>query len=300
MLLLFLSCGFSKSFQPSYSLEKPFKSTFHNELGNWSLRGSALPMRNFIRLTTPAANTSGAVCHRIPTTFRDWSIDVELNAWGGTGGDGFWIIYSSHFCPDPLSSIDGISVWIDTQGRIGSPVYINRDEFREELCRVQVRSDEHNLRLRIERNDTAVTVSHKKGRCGQKVLPDLPVFGYLTVAAQTGFNWGDDHDVYEIRTEAVSRVITMPGRRNYSHENRKVLEGMRNSRLPGMPYTSKYLRKPDEAALSDALRIVNETIQRAGMAVSKQFIEKFTNAVILMKIMRAQEAIEFAAENFSE
>jgi hypothetical protein len=36
------------------------------------------------------------------------------------------------------------------------------------------------------------------------------------------------------------------------------------------------------------------------MAVSKQFVENFTNAVILTKIMRAQEAIEFAAGNFSE
>jgi hypothetical protein len=55
-----------------------------------------------------------------------------------------------------------------------------------------------------------------------------------------------------------------------------------------MPSTSKFLRNPEDAALSDAFRIVNETIQRAEMAASKQFVENITNAVILTKIMRVE------------
>jgi hypothetical protein len=90
----------------------------------------------------------------------------------------------------------------------------------------------------------------------------------------------------------------MPGRRNYSHENRKLLEGRRLPRLSEMPYASMYLGKPDAVALADALRVVNETIGRASLAVSKSAVDNFTSGTVLAQIFRLQEVIEDAAGSF--
>jgi hypothetical protein len=99
--------------EPSYSIYAPFRYTDPGEVGNWSLRGSAIPMRHFIRLTPALPNMTGAVCSLIPTNFRDWNLTVRLSAFGGLGGIGFRIIFSSRVC---RASSDGFTVWI-TRGR---------------------------------------------------------------------------------------------------------------------------------------------------------------------------------------
>jgi hypothetical protein len=95
------------SFQRGFSLVDPHKLTDVGEIGNWTIRGSAVSMRHFIRLTSADSNRSGAICTRVPTDFRDWRVELELNAFRGKG---FYFSFSSDQCPNPETSSNGFSV----------------------------------------------------------------------------------------------------------------------------------------------------------------------------------------------
>jgi hypothetical protein len=95
------------SFQRVFSLVDPHKLTDVREIGNWTIRGSAVSMGHFICLTNAHSNRAGAVCTRVPTDFRDWRVELELNAFSGKG---VYFSFSSDQCPNPKTSSNGFLV----------------------------------------------------------------------------------------------------------------------------------------------------------------------------------------------
>jgi hypothetical protein len=310
------------SFQAGFSLINPHKLTDVGEIGNWTIRGSALSMRHFIRLTSAHSNRSGAICSRVPTSFRDWKVELELNAFGGTGGKGFYFSFSSDLCPNPETSFDGFSVWIDSKDNRDSwgyyPLFANRSNLTIlrslRICSVPLRSDDSHLRLLVERNNCSVVISYTSTdshwdddfiHCGTEKFEDLPDFGYFTITALTNDNLTDDHDLYSVETDALSAIVPPQSLIDFSSRNRKILDEFALDRYPrkiprqaGLPLMIKYIQKPEELTFSDALRLVDEIISRAMMTVSNSFISHFLNTTINESIEIVRDRIECAADSF--
>jgi hypothetical protein len=310
------------AFQPGYSLVSPFTGTNVNEIGNWTMRGSAVNLRTFLRLTSSQPSKFGAVCARIPTLFRDWKIEMELNAFGGTCGCGFVLSYSEELCPLPGARISGFSLLVNSTSVEESwgyyPLLLNRSNLTfgesRRICSVPVRSDDDDhLLLSIEKLNSTIAVSFSSSNvdwddqfwyCGKEDLGDLPEFGYFTLSAFTSDQWTDDHDLYTLETHSLSEVVDET-ESDRSHRNRRILEGFREEReqrrwlrQSEMPHAMKYAGNPVGSDLSDAFRIVNETINRSVQVVSKKSLERFLNTVINGSMGRAMESAIFASEGF--
>jgi len=71
-----LLAAFGAAFHGSYSLSAPFEKTNLSEIGDWTMCGSAVRMKSFLRMTASAsANKYGAVCIRTPCSATGrWSL----------------------------------------------------------------------------------------------------------------------------------------------------------------------------------------------------------------------------------
>ena len=113
MLLFF--AFFGSCFDVGYSLLPPFALNNVSEVGNWSLRGSAVSLKNKIRLTSDLENQFGRVCELIPAYFIDWSIDIELSVHGGNGGKYFMFFFTRDVCPTNFRTFDGIAIIVSLE-----------------------------------------------------------------------------------------------------------------------------------------------------------------------------------------
>ena len=111
-----------------YSLQPPFKITNESlpEIGNWTLRDSAINMKNFIRLTPSYQFISGGICERVPMYSSDWSFEANLSTGSHYGGNGFSFFYSSSLCASNIFHFNGLSAWINTTSTTddGEEVYL--------------------------------------------------------------------------------------------------------------------------------------------------------------------------------
>jgi hypothetical protein len=267
-----------------------------------------MAMRHFIRLTISHPTVSGAVCHRIPTTFRDWRVDLELNSWGGRGGRGIWFLFSSDFCPNPRHDVDGLSLFIstliDSEANMHSPVTVNDANRLSPLCHVALRSDERNLHLTVSRTDSQISISYlavsggwnENTECGTTRFDDLPLFGSFSVFAATEQFAADDHDLYSMRTFSLTRVLPIL-KRNFSKINTAVIEGKRFGKFREMNLTKKYLRN-QTGDFNDSFRVIGESIRRSSKSISKPFLHDFINKSIVKKTDNAKKIIEAAARSF--
>lgn len=326
MLALVLVSFAGCSVQRGLSLKPPHEFSDVGEMGNWTVRGAALNFKQFIRLTSSQPEQYGAVCNRVPTNFRDWRLELQVNAWGGDGGNGFEFIFSEEPCPDQEAPFTGFVVTIaadeseDLGELVFSPLYISDHRLTpeernrtESMCSVPVRSDDELLELVITRKGNNVSVSYADDEreegdwgllCASLEMKDLAEYGYITVSASTGKDGDDDHDLYFVNM--LSESVETSYDKDYSQANRKIIEGFvetrrekKMRRRANMPLMQKYRAEQMEAyKLSDALGLVNEMHLRAQMVVSKTYIGDFIDASIDEKLKKANEKIAFAMASF--
>jgi hypothetical protein len=317
-LMLALLCLSRAAFEPAYSLVPPLTTTRLGEVGNWTLLRAAANLKTFIRLAPAHPAATGSVCSRIPTAFRDWKVDLELNAYGGTGGLGFLFSYAAQSCPPAVSPDVLFSVFVNTTDSAESwhysPLHLNRSFLAlfsaGRVCSVPARSDEENIVLSIEKVDTTVSVSYRQGgsewddhaiACGRAVFDGLPPVGYFTLSAYNGKEKTDDHDLYRIETYSLSESVVHAGV-DYSLLNRKRLENITRDRrrMAVMSLTEKYLLRPNNPSFSDSLGIVAETMNRSVGFVSREMLSRFLNASINPTISKARDRFFFTSEAFGD
>lgn len=320
-MLFFFSIAFAelRSPQPRWTLQSPFKSTDIGEIGDWTLRGAAVSFRNFIRLTSAHTNQYGALCHRLPTLFSDWEVEISLNAYGGTSGRGFIITYSSELCPGPYDPIDGFRIFIDTreiEDSYYAPVYLNvtRDNQTDPklaCAQVPVRSDEDSLTMTITYERKELQISFGLGIDDRDDMQyciagevSLPERGYFTVSAATDENSTDDHDVYMFMLDALSPASTPDI--DYSSVNRRLIEDFvadrrirKTKRRANMPLMTRYkVEGAQNWSLGDAFGLIKEALWRVNMSASKEFVEEFVNVSVAEKVGSADRKLEFVSERF--
>jgi hypothetical protein len=224
------------SLEPEYSIFAPFNRTNISEIGNWSLRGSAVSWKNVIRLTSDSLKSEwGALCHRAPTAFVDWSIDIELSSRGqGDGGASLTFLFSDAVCPQYPEKFNGFQVTIktaETDDSGGSPIYFSEGTFRgaNEYARIKLRNQKDPIRVKIIRSEGQVIVEYTTFMRFDPLFTvnlttKIPDFGYFTISGATDTDRSDNTDVYSIRTRAQTDVRTDHISDKILSNNRKIIE----------------------------------------------------------------------------
>lgn len=240
--------------EQSFSFVPPFFWTNINEFDNWTVRGSAINLKSFIRLTPAIKNKYGALCQRIPTLFRDWSVKIQFatslsNNQNGIlrGGRGFWFHYTENPCPMIPIVFNGICIWINTTVTDTNetfPLYFIQNNNSvvspknyTNIGRIKITKDGRiNLNIsRIKNNiyvyaDTSIFQNNtfNSTSSGSQILiyktnaMDLIQYGYFTISALTTENAIANNDLIQIQTIPYSNY-TNEISSNLSQTNRKII-----------------------------------------------------------------------------
>jgi len=316
---------FSRSVEERFSLLPPHELTNVSEIGNWTIRGHTSNLKSFLRLTSSIPNQYGGVCQRVPTMFRDWSVDLDIQAHSGDGGKGIWFYFTNEVCPDLPLVYEGFTIWINTTEKNvkgESPVFFAANngsilDFAKIAPSGHIKLLGNNgiLTITITRENSKVTLKEGKRVIFTQEVRDLIKFGYFTVAAVTSAT-SNNHDLYSIRTFALSLYEQNEFQFDISAKNRKIIEDevlrrrfRKNLRRAKMMVTKYYMKQieaaksklnGDNAVIVDAFSLINEADSRAQDTVTVESLSRYIENFIDATIEKAQNKINLAFEKFDE
>jgi hypothetical protein len=328
--LAIASFSSARNWDPSYSLLPPHRFTELSEIGNWTLRGSALNLKKFIRLTTNVADQSGGVCLRIPTRFRDWRLQIEIAIHdGGESGGGLTLYFTEQVCPDVTAWSTGFGIWFDmrsTEPDGGFPVYFfsgtgPKDE-RRKIGSAKLQSNStHPVTLEIFRSEDKLTIDavweYEYRRIGVVEEPNLLKFGYFTLIA-TSTKGGDVQDLTSLRVFILEDLISAKhapkGDVDYSSVNRKAIAQAKQKRKESkkrrrkdMPTVFELVEDAKDGQLTggpvdirNALKVLAEAGARARQDVTLKQLSELINGPISRTVEAADRRLRHASERFSE
>ena len=323
--------------EEGYSILRPIVQTNLSEVGNWTLRGSATNMKQFIRLTSPTNNDFGSLCQRLPTYFESWSFTIKLRSFGGTGGRGFWIFFSEELCPVLPTQWNGFSIWINSSSiddEANSPIYFVKNngtsiimpQNYKQIGYVPIHNFDNPLILNIKKNNSKLSITKIINNNKSRILMheencnDIIKSGYFTVSSITS-KTNDNNDIIEIKTERLpGNSIKLPN--NLSKINRKKLESYvderrkdKNRRRALQKTVLKYLEEIEKnnstlknskkynnqtQRLKDAFRMIHESQVRASSSISLEELLRFIDMMVDDKVVSAYEMFNDAFENFTK
>lgn len=313
-----------------YSLIPPFSYTNLSEINDWTIRGSAANMKKYFRLTNDIPNSFGGVCHRVPTRFKDWIIEIEISAKEGSSGEGFYFFFTKECCPDLNSRFTGFEIWINTglTNRSGhSPIYFfnnfNNEQFErsdiKSIGSAVVRKINSPFILRIIRQNNLIQIETPAANSRQTIFSinttKIIDYGYLSFYANTTTKT-DKNDLFSIRTIPTSVSLKGESIIDYSSVNRKMLQDnvitrriMKKRRRSKMSTAIKYGELVEEnegkltgetQSLKDAFLIIKESDLRNQETVNVNSLKKFIDGTIDSTIKKASKMIEMASMKFDE
>lgn len=325
--------------EQSFSFTPPFFWTNINEFDNWTMRGSATNLKSFIRLTPAIKNKYGAICQRIPTLFRDWSIKIQLatslsKGKNGirNGGRGFWFHFTDNPCPMVPIVFNGICIWINTtisDKNATFPIHFVQNNNSivspknyTSIGRIQITKDGYiflNI-SRIQNNIYIYTnISHNSTQQNQTLisktqLNDLIQYGYFTISALTTENAFANNDLVQIQTISYSNHTNkIPA--NLSQINRKLIDKqyesrkkkkqVRRSQMKTVEKYSKEMKKKNTSLtnekqnLSSAFIMLDEIKNRALSTITLNALIKFIDTMMNNQIDVAYQKLEFSTESLN-
>lgn len=282
--------------EQSYSFTPPFFWTNIKEFDNWTIRGSATNLKNFIRLTPAIKNKYGAICQRIPTLFRDWSIKIQFSTLLSkdqngtrTGGRGFWFHFTEEPCPLIPIVFNGICIWINTTitDKNGTfPINFIRNNNSvispknyTSIGRIQITKDGY-IFLNISRIQNKIYIYtnsniHYNDTYQTEILinkteiNDLIQFGYFTISALTTENAIANNDLIQIQTFSYSNHTNkIPT--NLSYVNRKLIDDQYKSRKKKKQFRRSLMKTVER--YSKEMKNKNSTLTNEKQNLSSAFI----------------------------
>ncbi|EAY15303.1 Legume-like lectin family protein [Trichomonas vaginalis G3] len=319
--------------QPAYNLVPPFEATDVNTIGNWTTRGTALILKNAIRLTSDIPSSFGSICQRVPTLFKEWTAEVEIKATSSSEdkGTGLWFFYTEEVCPDRANVYNGFAVWVNTttdeNGNNG--VYFkkgNGTEFNPyQLKPVGVVKALSNtsapMRLMISRRFDQLTIDATKDIILERILDvdvtEIPDYGYFSFSAQTSAVRSMQHDLLSMRVHSMSDCDHPNATFDYSSKNKKYIEDMveirrihKRNRRANMPVSNQYNKLSKElnrlldenpnSQIKDAISIIDEAASRMKSAETPQALGQFIIEKVNETIQQAVRKIEVAKSKYDE
>ncbi|OHT11084.1 Legume-like lectin family protein [Tritrichomonas foetus] len=316
-----------------YSLVPPFVLTNLSEINDWTIRGSVVNMKNYLRLTDAVTDGFGGICHRVPTRFLDWMVEIEISAKGGNSGEGFFFFFTKECCPDLFQNVfTGFEVWINTTQTNRedlSPIYFynsaNGEKFEnndiKSIGNIHLRRQQSPVRLRITKKENSISIEYSTDSSHKKIFSttieksNLIEYGYFSLFAITSLH-ADNNDLFSFRTISLSEPLPGESNIDFSSLNRKMINdnviarrAIKSRRRSKFIVSNKYAENIDEnkgiltgkpQELRDAFKIIKETEIRGKETVSINELKKFIDEKIDSTIEKAMKKIDLASSRFDE
>ncbi|OHS94462.1 Legume-like lectin family protein [Tritrichomonas foetus] len=319
--MLFVLCHAVLS-QSHYSLLPPFLITdkSHLEIGNWTLRDSAINMKDFIRLTPSYQYISGGVCQRVPVYSDDWSFEANVSTSNKYGGFGFHFYFTETLCTSDIFNVNGLAIWINTTNTTNDEedVYfvnskINSNENKpKQICKIKMQQKP--FLFRITKRGTRITVDSSNDfenytTCFDQNIKNLITKGYFSFFGSTT-EQVNDHDLHGINIKLLSKYKE-PENDTSSTYNRKLLDSFylirkkeKGARRSKMPKSFHFINKSKEKEylldknptddIIDSFPIISESIQRAEYSISIYKIKKVFAPRIRMQLEKSTMMVDLA------
>lgn len=123
MFLIYLFIASFSLIQPDFNFQSPIVQSNISEVGVWALRGSAINMKKFIRLTSLLTNDYGGLCAYQRTLSADWQINfnfsLQLNKISFSNmkknmkKSSIIISFTNELCPESFLSWNGFKFIIN-------------------------------------------------------------------------------------------------------------------------------------------------------------------------------------------
>ena len=318
--------------QTQYDLVPPLINTDVNEIGNWTIRGTATNLKNSIRLTSIIPGSFGSICQRVPTLFKEWILEMEILANGNNEnpGHGIWFFYTKEVCPAFAYKFNGFSFWINTSAtdrKGNSPVYFVKGNGSDMIINdlkpvghVNCRDKSKPLRVKITRKGGMLTVDATKDVIFERIVNEkidgTPDYGYFSVSAVTTSKT-DNNNLMSFRVYSLSDVDHPNKTFDFSTTNKKYIENdkerrkeMKRRRRSKMQNMQKYLNEANESNkilnanteqdMKDAIHILAEAIRRSKKSMSEGDLAEFILNSVNAIVEQALTKVESAARQYNE
>ena len=332
MFLYFLISFVSCIQQTEYSLIPPFINTDVNEIGNWTIRGTATNLKKEIRLTSMVPGSFGSICQRVPTLFKEWTMEMEISANGNDEhpGHGIWFFYTKDVCPDFAYKFDGFAFWINTTAtdqKGYSPVYFAKGNGTDmplsplkPVGSVRARDPSKPLRIQVSRKNGRLTVDSTKDVIFERIVDEdiegIPDYGYFSISAATTSRT-DNNNLLSFRVYSLSDVDHPNKTFDFSSYNKKLIENdvnrrreMKQRRRRNMPNIMKTYKEANESKyklsaqneqdLKNAIRILAEAISRSENSLTASDLGEFIVGSVNAVVEQAYAKIENAANQYQD
>lgn len=308
-----------------YNRLPPHDLTNLSECGDWTLRGSAVSMKSFIRLTSAVSGDFGAVCNRIPTTFRDWMFELEISARGkDKGGRGFFWYFTDEACAEISLRYNGLAMWVNTSTNNSqgySPLYLVGNngsladlEAATPVGEIQLRNMKRPIRIQVRRTGDHVKITSDTRLIHDTYITGLPDYGFFSVSAATEIS-SDTNDLHGIRVLPLATESRKVNTEEYDRRIRKELEGYQQGRSEPkkirrmvmrtiQKYGNQSKSKKDvldakNIDLRDAFKMIIEAKYRGESFTNVILLNNFINNYVEKTVKKAVSKITLATEEYS-
>lgn len=284
-------------------------------------------MKTFLRLTSAGIpNDYGCICHRVPTLFRDWAVDLEMKVSGEKDArSAVTLYYSSTVCPRHPTKFKGFRLTFNstTAGEESTITFSENKLSRgEDIAKIKIRNTQSVMRFRLTRLDNSLVIEtydngELKKLCSASI-PRSPYFGYFTISAEN-IESGDTNDLIAFRTQPLSEYETAQFDESLLITNRKIIEtdvlnrrkAKKERRTNNMPRMNEYVQKMrhrnaeqlydgEEFDIDDAFELIHEAEKRGLDAVTIEQLKIFIAKRLDTTVRSATQKIDHVLERFDE
>jgi len=317
-LLLYQICSFSPHLQ--FSILAPIEQTNISEIGAWSTRGSAINMKQYIRLTSLKNSDYGGLCLRKRSYFNDWKAEVTFGFENDQSNFIQTIYYTNEFCPETSLIWNGFAVRFNiSRDRKQNQVTLMSNDGRiigfntTSVCNFSLLGFEKEFTAQITYfNSTFSVLLPNKQQCSSG-LSNVS-FGYYTINSYT-YGTALKNDLKQFLVYPLSSFIESF---NMTEEdmNRKSLQKdakthgynkrLRRASMPKISYFKEQLDFQESQLhgfpndLKNSFIETNELIQRAGQGLSTHELQSFIESIVVEKTDRLLKSFESSLTSLNE
>lgn len=307
-LCIFFSFALQAKLSSIHSLAPPYIFTNFSEIESWSIVGSAVNLKSYLRLTNLVTNDFGGVCNRIPTNFDNWSVTLEMASLKGNCGDSYHLYFTKEFCPKIGEDFAGFKILINmTQGvkksEFASLYFIKGTKVRK-IGDIRLSGTAVQLeKLHVEKRGNIVGIQVIGNY--RKHFYDIRLDNdnndnksyYFSFYANTNEKYTDENNLISVTTIALSDMKDNENKTEYySTLNRKIIQNnvyqrkeLKKQRRSKMILTNRYneeIQKNENILngknvnLKDSFEIIKESYDRSNTTITSDYLyDYFTNKI---------------------
>lgn len=302
LLSYFIAC---KTNITDFNIIPPFKERL-NEVGFWSLIGSALRTKDYIRLTNLYNNDFGAVCLRRKIHYAEWKSDITFKISSKNGTQKTFVYFSEDFCIKENDYWEGLRIEISSNN---GDNHINATYRFSDTINLYSTADfklykNDSLRIIISYEYMYVLVGVKNDdfipllRCKYLKLP-----GYISINSYSD-SFISENDIKSIKFTNLSNEIIITDRENEAleYKNRKYLWKVKKNYAlvtEAIEKMNKKLSNNETNLFSGSLSLITDIIKRAENGITSDQFDKTIHEKLEPVINMSLHTIENAEKTLS-